>query len=139
MTNELFADWQKDIDSWNKDVFITEVSTYLFERFGTSQDRHAVGMLAESIETFILCTKDIRQNGMVITHKNGVLGKNHHIDIRDKALARAIVLMSNLDLMPKSRKVIESKKDPKFESFLRGPKGYLKDDVDETIKSILRT
>jgi len=58
----------------------------LYERFGTNQDKQAVGMLAESVETFILCTKDIRQNGMVITHKNGVLGKNHHVDIRDKSL-----------------------------------------------------
>lgn len=70
--------------------FVCRVSTYLYERFGTNQDKQAVGMLAESVETFILCTKDIRQNGMVITHKNGVLGKNHHVDIRDKSLNGAL-------------------------------------------------
>lgn len=126
MNEDLFADWQKNIDSWNKEQFICEVGTYLFERFGSNQDKHAIGMLAESIETFILCTKNIRENGMVITHKNGVLGKNHHIEIRDKSLSKAILLMTNLGLMHKSRKPIEAKKDPKLESFLLGPKGYLK-------------
>ena len=125
MNAELFADWQKDIDSWNKNQFIHEVGTYLYERFGTNQDKHAVGMLAESIETFILCTKDIRLNGMVITHKNGVLGKNHHIDIRDKSLNRSLALMADLGLLPKSRKPMDTKKDPKLEAFLMGPKGYL--------------
>ena len=71
-----FADWQNDIDSWDKTRFISETSTYLHDMFDSYQDQHLIGMLAESIETYVACTKDIRLNGLVVVHKNGVTGKN---------------------------------------------------------------
>ena len=116
-----FADWQNDIDSWDKAHFISETSTYLHDMFDSYQDQHLIGMLAESIETYVACTKDIRLNGLVVVHKNGVTGKNHHVEIRDKALARSLQIMNELGLTPKTREKPEPKPSAEMIAFLLGP------------------
>ena len=116
-----FADWQNDIDSWDKARFISETSTYLHDMFDSHQDQHLIGMLAESIETYVACTKDIRLNGLVVIHKNGVTGKNHHVEIRDKALARSLQIMNELGLTPKTREKPKPKPSAEMIAFLLGP------------------
>lgn len=118
-----FADWQVDIDSWDKKLFISELSSYLYQFTNSYADKHSIALLAESIDIFIMCTKDIRLNGLVVTHSNGVTGKNHHVEIRDKSLGRCLQLMNELGLTPKTRKAPPPKKDPKIEALLRGPFG----------------
>ena len=90
-------------------------------RICTYQDQHLIGMLAESIETYVACTKDIRLNGLVVVHKNGVTGKNHHVEIRDKALARNLQIMNELGLTPKTREKPEPKPSAEMIAFLLGP------------------
>jgi phage terminase small subunit len=80
-------------------------------------------MLAEVLETFVTCCKEIAANGLVVTHHNGVTGKNHHVDIRDKAITKAVLLMNELGLTPKSRFPLKPKPNPEFERFMRGPLG----------------
>lgn len=118
--------WIKDPDSWDKHLFIQEASQYLWDAFGntTEQDKHALAMLAEVLETFVTCCKDIAINGLVVIHHNGVTGKNHHVDIRDKAITKAVLLMNELGLTPKSRFPLKPKPNPEFERFMRGPLGW---------------
>lgn len=118
------ARWISDPNTWDKYQFIEEASLFIWEAYGhsTDQDKHALAMLAEILETFVICCKDISKNGLVVTHHNGVTGKNHHVDIRDKAVTKAVLLMNELGLTPKGRFPFKAKPDPEFEKFMRGPK-----------------
>jgi len=120
------ARWIKDPQTWDKFTFIDEASQYLWDAYGSSteQDKHALAMLAEVLETFVSCCKEITANGLVVTHHNGVTGKNHHVDIRDKAITKAVLLMNELGLTPKSRFPLKPKPNPEFEKFMRGPYGW---------------
>jgi len=123
------ARWIKDPKTWDKFAFIEEASQYLWDAYGSSteQDKHALAMLAEVLETFVTCCQEITKNGLVVIHHNGVTGKNHHVDIRDKAITKAVMLMNELGLTPKSRFPIKPKPNPEFERFMRGPIGWAKD------------
>lgn len=132
--------WIKDPQTWDKYTFIDEASQYLWDAYGSSteQDKHALGMLAEVLETFVTCCKEIAANGLVVTHSNGVTGKNHHVDIRDKAITKAVLLMNELGLTPKSRFPLKTKPNPEFERFMRGPIGWSKESKESfDIDSVL--
>lgn len=118
------ARWVANPDTWDKYQFIDEASKYLWDAYGngTEQDQHALAMLAEILETFVICCKEISKNGLVVIHHNGVTGKNHHVEIRDKAITKAVLLMNELGLTPKGRFPMKPKVDKKFEDFMRGPK-----------------
>jgi P27 family predicted phage terminase small subunit len=121
--------WIKDPETWDKYNFINEASQYLWDAYGSStdQDKHALAMLAEVLETFVTCCKEIATKGLVVTHHNGVTGKNHHVDIRDKTITKAVLLMNELGLTPKSRFPLKPKPNPEFERFMRGPLGWSKE------------
>jgi P27 family predicted phage terminase small subunit len=122
------ANWVADPNTWNKYKFIDEASQFMWEAYGntTEQDQHALAMLAEVLETFVICCKDIAKNGLVVTHHNGVTGKNHHVEIRDKAIARSVLLMNELGLTPKGRFPLKPKLNSQVEKFILGPKGQQK-------------
>lgn len=115
--------WQTDVYYWDRKAYVEEVCVYLEKIYGTNYYGYLVGMLADCIDLYVICTKDIEANGVVITHKNGVLGKNHHLGIRNKALSGALALMKELCLLPKNRKPEPKPVDPKFAKWLRGPLG----------------
>jgi phage terminase small subunit len=119
------ATWVADPNTWNKYSFIDEASKFMWEAYGNTaeQDQHALAMLAEILETFVICCKDITKNGLVITHHNGVTGKNHHVEIRDKAITKSVLLMNELGLTPKGRFPIKPTTSSKVQKFLQGPKG----------------
>jgi len=121
MINAPQMNWHLEIDCWNRDQFVLEICDYLDNFDPTKLDRHAVGLLAELIDTFVQCTLDIRKNGFVFIHPNGVVGKNHHVDIRDKAASRSLTLMSELGLTPRRRQPIPPPRNPAFEEWLKGP------------------
>ncbi len=60
-------------------------------------------------------------NGLVAVHKNGVTGKNHHVEICDKALARSLQIMNELGLTPKTSEKPEPKPSAEMIAFLLGP------------------
>lgn len=117
------AGWIQNPETWNKYTFINDVSQYLWNAYGstTEQDQHALAMLAEVLETFIACCKNISEKGLIITHHNGVSGKNQCVDIRDKSITKAVLLMTELGLTPKSRFPIKPKPNPEFERLMNGP------------------
>jgi len=117
------AKWIVDPNSWDKYSFINSASTFLWEAYGnnTDQDQHALGILAEILETIVICCNDIAKNGLVVIHNNGVTGKNHHVEIRDKAITKAVLLMNEMGLTPKGRFPMKPKADPEIEKLLRGP------------------
>ena len=119
------ANWVADPNTWNKYTFINEASKFMWEAYGntTEQDQHALAMLAEVLETFVICCKDIAKNGLVIIHSNGVTGKNHHVEIRDKTIARSVLLMNELGLTPKGRFPLKPTSSDQVQKFLQGPKG----------------
>ena len=122
------ANWVVDPNTWNKYTFINEASQFMWEAYGntTEQDQHALAMLAEVLETVVICCNDIAKNGLVVTHHNGVTGKNHHVEIRDKAIARSVLLMNELGLTPKGRFPLKPKLNSQVEKFMLGPKGQQK-------------
>lgn len=120
-----FAEWLDNPQNWNKQKFITETSNFLWEAYeiGSNQDKHALAILASLLETIVISNIDIEKNGLVVTHSNGVTGKNHHVDIRDKAITRAVLLMNELGLTPKGRLPVVQKMSPQIAALLAGPKG----------------
>lgn len=122
-----FAEWLDNPQNWDKQKFITETSNFLWEAYeiGSNQDKHALGILATLLETIVISNIDIQKNGLVVIHSNGVTGKNHHVDIRDKAITRAVLLMNELGLTPKGRLPVPQKISPKIAALLAGPKGKI--------------
>lgn len=117
------ARWIADPNSWDKHSFINDASKFLWEAYGnnTDQDQHALAILAEILETIVICCNDIAKNGLVVVHHNGVTGKNHHVEIRDKAITKAVLLMNELGLTPKGRFPMKPKTNPAIEKLMRGP------------------
>lgn len=109
-----------NFDKWDKAAFICQVTGFL-EPETVEQDRLTILMLAESVEEYVQCTQDIQRHGLVVVHHNGVTGKNHHVGIRDKALARCLQIMAELKLTPKYRLPPPPRMSPEFEAFMRGP------------------
>jgi hypothetical protein len=134
------AHWVSNPNTWDKYQFIQEASDFIWNAYGhsTDQDKHSLAMLAEILETFVICCKDIAKNGLVVTHHNGVTGKNHHVDIRDKAVTKAVLLMNELGLTPKGRFPFKQKLDPEFEKFMRGPKFDNENPIKITLDEILK-
>lgn len=134
------AHWVTNPNTWDKYQFIQEASDFIWNAYGhsTDQDKHSLAMLAEMLETFVVCCKDIAKNGLVVTHHNGVTGKNHHVDIRDKAVTKAVLLMNELGLTPKGRFPFKPKPDPEFEKFMRGPKWGDESKTQISLDSIIK-
>lgn len=117
------AKWVADPSSWNKSDFIDDASKFLWEAYGdnANHDQHVLAILAEILEMIVICCNDINKNGLVVIHNNGVTGKNHHVEIRDKAITKAILLMNEMGLTPKGRFPMKPKINPEFERLVRGP------------------
>ena len=128
MDNQLVNLFEYDVAKWNKNAFINAI-TKLLESDQLEQDKLTVLMLAESVETFIKCNEEISLNGLVVVHSNGVQGKNHHLEIRDKAIYRSLQLMAELKLTPKYRKPQPEKLSPEWEAFLNGGFGAIRSHV----------
>lgn len=121
------ADWLDNPNAWDKRRFINETADFLFSTYGigNDQDKHTITMLADQMDTYIQCNKAISEQGIVAEYNGGkTLGPNPYVPIRDKTLAKIILLMNELGLTPRSRlnsgKVQENTNVAKF---LRGPKG----------------
>lgn len=129
-----FAEWLDEPQNWDKQKFIAETSNFLWEAYeiGSNQDKHALGILATLLETIVISNIDIEKNGLVVIHSNGVTGKNHHVDIRDKAITRAVLLMNELGLTPKGRLPVAQKMSPQVAALLAGPKGLKMSNINHS-------
>ena len=61
------AHWVSDPNTWDKYQFIQEASDFIWNAYGhsTDQDKHSLAMLAEMLETFVICCKDISTDGWI--------------------------------------------------------------------------
>jgi P27 family predicted phage terminase small subunit len=120
------AEWMDNFDAWNKAQFIDETSQFLYEVYGigNNQDKHALAMLADHIDTYINCTKGILANGITVTLDNSMIVVNPYVNVRHKTMTLILQLMNELGLTPRSRLAsgkVESESEVAI--FMRGPEG----------------
>ena len=121
------AEWLENPENWNRQNFINETSDFLYSVYGigSDQDKHTLAILADHIETYVECSKDIKAHGVVATFNNGqTVGPSPYISIRNKTTTLIIQLMNELGLTPRSR--LTSNKvedDSSFAKLLKGPRG----------------
>jgi P27 family predicted phage terminase small subunit len=121
------AEWLDNYHLWDKSKFIEETSEFLFEVYGigNDQDKTALAMLANEIDTYVECCKGIEKGGIVIRFNNGAnLGSNPFLIERGKAFKNIIQMMNELGLTPRGRLSINRpEEDSPISKFLKGPKG----------------
>jgi phage terminase small subunit len=118
------ANWLDNPADWDKDKFIQETSDFLADNFGigADQDKHLLAMLANQIEIYIQCIEGIKRDGIVMEFNAGqTLGTNPFLTAGDKALAKIIVLMNELNLTPKNRIAMPKQEAGKYQHLLDGP------------------
>ena len=120
------ATWLDNPDAWDRAKFMTETADFLFEVYGigTDQDKHTLSILADHIETYVACVKNIRSGGIITKFPNNTVGPNPFINVRHKVTSLIIQLMNEMGLTPRSRlasgKISE---DTPAKRFKAGPKG----------------
>lgn len=121
------AEWLDNPAAWNRAKFIEETSNFLYEVYGigSDQDKHVLSMLADQIETYVLCVEGLRQDALVSTFNHGATqGPNPLVAIRNKTTTLIIQLMNELGLTPKSRLAkTKSADDSPLGKLMKGPKG----------------
>jgi P27 family predicted phage terminase small subunit len=121
------AEWISNPDAWDRSRFIEETADYLYDVYniGSDQDRHVLAMLADNIDTYVLCMKALREQGLVSDFNDGkTVGPNPHVSIRNKALTLIVQLMNELGLTPRGRLASpKASEESSVTKFLKGPKG----------------
>jgi P27 family predicted phage terminase small subunit len=121
------AEWLDKPEAWDKRQFILETADFLYTTYGigNDQDKHTITMLADQIDLYIQCNKGIAEQGIISEYNDGkTVGPNPHVTIREKTLAKIILLMNELGLTPRSRLSSgKSEENSSVAKFLRGPKG----------------
>lgn len=121
------AEWLDKPEAWDKRQFILETADFLYTTYGigNDQDKHTITMLADQIDLYIQCNKGIAEQGIIAEYNDGkTVGPNPHVTIREKTLAKIILLMNELGLTPRSRLSSgKAQENTTVAKFLRGPKG----------------
>jgi len=121
------AEWLDNPQAWSKQKFILETSDFLYLTYGigNDQDKHTITMLADQMDLYIQCNKGISEQGIISEYNDGkTVGPNPHVAIREKTLAKIILLMNELGLTPRSRlSTGKTEENSSVAKFLRGPKG----------------
>ncbi len=119
------AEWMDNPSAWDKKQFIEETSEFLYNVYGigNDQDKHTLAMLADHIDTYIICTEGIKREGLVIDFNDGkTTGPSPYLSIRNKTMTLIIQLMNELGLTPRSRlSAGKQEDDSPVAQFLKGP------------------
>lgn len=118
------ADWLDNPELWDRNQFIKETSDFLWETYGigSDQDKHVLSALASQIEIYINCWKGLQKSGIVTKfNNNSTIGISPFMTAGDKALIRAISLMGELGLTPKTRLSQNKTEHGKYANLLSGP------------------
>ena len=119
------ADWLDNPESWNKEVFIAETSEFLYTVYGigNDQDKHVLAMLADYMDTYIMCSVAINKSGIVTKFNNGAtVGPNPYLTIKNKTQAIIVQLMNELGLTPRGRlSAGKTEKSSPMSIFMQGP------------------
>lgn len=89
------------------------VHSYLQKKFGNINDEWIMSlmMLADNLEMFINCRKQIKEQGLLISNRFGVLEKNPLIKVQNDAQIQIVKLLNEFALTPKSAEKIETKEE----------------------------
>lgn len=121
------AEWLDNPEEWDKDLFIKETADFLYEVYGigNEQDKLALAMLADHVETYIQATIGIKKAGIITKFNNGAnIGASPFLLVRNKTTTLIIQLMNELGLTPRGRlSLTKPSEDNDVAKFLRGPKG----------------
>ena len=119
------AEWMDNPSAWDKAKFIEETSDFLYEVYGigNDQDKHTLAMLADHIETYVVCTDAIKREGVVTEYNNGkTVGPSPFLTVRNKTMTLIIQLMNEMGLTPRSRlSAGKSEAESPVAQFLKGP------------------
>lgn len=119
------AEWMDNPSAWEKSKFVEETANFLYDVYGigNDQDKHTLAMLADHIETYIICTEAIKVEGLVSSFNDGkTVGPNPYLTVRNKTMTLIIQLMNELGLTPRSRLSAGKTEDNSpVAQFLRGP------------------
>lgn len=93
--------------------YMWAVHSYLQKKFGSINDEWVMSlmMLADNLEMFIQCRKQIKETGLLITNRFGVLEKNSLIKVQNDAQIQIVKLLNEFALTPKSAEKIETKEE----------------------------
>ena len=100
------SEWMDNPDAWNKKRFYNETSEFMYSVYGigSDQERHALTMLTDQIDTYVDCNRHIMAEGLVTYYNDGkTTGPSPYVAIRKEALKLIIAMMNELGLTPKSR------------------------------------
>lgn len=121
------AEWLDNPDAWDKRQFILETADFLYATYGigNDQDKHTITMLADQMDLYIQCNRRITQDGIIAEYNDGkTMGPAPAVAIREKTLAKIVLLMNELGLTPRSRLSSgKAQENTSVAKFLRGPKG----------------
>lgn len=119
------ADWLDNPESWDMDTFVRETSDFLYEVYGIGcdQDKHALAMLADTINNYVLCKKKIAESSMVLVTNGGKTAMpNPYVSIQQKCLRDIFMIMNEMGLTARSRlNANKMEDDSPVAKFLKGP------------------
>ena len=118
-----------DLTKLNSTEICEYVSDYLYREYGLTDApfQHLIAILATEIETYGICLKRIKEDGILVLYNSGkTQGANPHLAILNRSTKNIMRIMRELGMTPKSR--LPSKQFPKPQSpnlvkFLHGAKG----------------
>lgn len=89
------------------------VHSYLQKKFGNINDEWIMSlmMLADNLQMFIECRKQIKEQGLLITNRFNILEKNPLIKVQNDAQIQIVKLLNEFALTPKSAEKIETKEE----------------------------
>lgn len=101
---KLYKDYSTEVQN-----YMWAVHSYLQKKFGTINDEWIMTlmMLADNLEMFIQCRKQIKETGLLITNRFGVLEKNSLIKVQNDAQIQIVKLLNEFALTPKSAEKIK--------------------------------
>lgn len=101
---KLYKDYSIEVQN-----YMWAVHSYLQKKFGTINDEWIMTlmMLADNLEVFIQCRKQIKETGLMIINRFNVLEKNPLIKVQNDAQIQIVKLLNEFALTPKSAEKIK--------------------------------
>lgn len=112
---KLYKDYSTEVQN-----YMWAVHSYLQKKFGSINDEWVMSlmMLADNLEMFIQCRKQIKETGLLITNRFGVLEKNSLIKVQNDAQIQIVKLLNEFALTPKSSEKITKEVEEEDNSLL---------------------
>ncbi|MCR8874881.1 P27 family phage terminase small subunit [Phocaeicola barnesiae] len=101
---KLYKDYSTEVQN-----YMWAVHSYLQKKFNGINDEWVMSlmMLADNLEMFIQCRKQIKDTGLMITNRFNVLEKNPLIKVQNDAQIQIVKLLNEFALTPKSAEKIK--------------------------------